>query len=70
VEVDVAYFSSVLGATYAEAVLAALTKSTAEGLAITVTGLRQNGRTAYLLGITRFSRSREAHTGFEPVPPP
>lgn len=47
VEVDVAYFSNVLGATYARAVLAALMKSTAAGLDMTVTGLRQNGRVVY-----------------------
>jgi hypothetical protein len=44
-EVDVAYFSNVLGATYARAVLAALMKSTAQGLGMT--GLRQNGRVVY-----------------------
>jgi hypothetical protein len=45
VEVDVAYFSNVLGATYARAVLAALTKSTQKGLGMT--GLRQSGRVVY-----------------------
>jgi hypothetical protein len=47
VQIDVAYFSNVLGATYARAVLAALTKSMAKGLGTTVTGLRQNGRVVY-----------------------
>ena len=47
VSVDVAYFPNVLGATYARAVPAALTKSTAKALGTTVTGLRQNGRVVY-----------------------
>lgn len=47
VEVDVAYFSSVLGATYARAVVAALAKSTATGLGMPASGLRQEGRVVY-----------------------
>jgi len=45
VRVNVEYFSTVLGATYARAVVAALMKSTAKGLG--TTGLRQNGRVVY-----------------------
>ena len=52
VRVNVAYFANVLGATYARAVLAALTKSTAQGLGVTVTGLRQNGRLVFWWGVS------------------
>jgi hypothetical protein len=47
VQVNVAYFANVLGATYARAVVAALTKSTATGLGTTVTRVRQHGRVLY-----------------------
>ena len=47
VHVNVAYFANVLGATYARAVLGALTKSTAKALGTTVTGLHQDGRVVY-----------------------
>jgi hypothetical protein len=43
VQVDVAYFSNLFGATYARAVLAALAKT----IGTKVTGLRQNGRVVY-----------------------
>lgn len=47
VEVDVAYFSNVLGATYARAVLGGLEKTTAKALGTNLTGLRQDGRVLY-----------------------
>ena len=47
IHVNVAYFANVLGATYARAVLGALTKSTAKALGTTVTGLHQDGRVVY-----------------------
>jgi hypothetical protein len=47
VAVNVEYFANVLGATYARAVLGALTKVTEQGLGTTVNGLRQDGRVVY-----------------------
>lgn len=47
VQIDVEYFPNVLGATYARAVLAALSTSLAKGLGTPMTGLRQNGRVVY-----------------------
>jgi hypothetical protein len=47
VHINVAYFANVLGATYARAVLAALAKTTAQGLGTRVSGLRQDGRVVY-----------------------
>jgi len=47
VQIDVEYFSDVFGATFARAVVAALARSTANGLGTNVTGLRQHGRVVY-----------------------
>lgn len=65
VHVNVAYFANVLGATYARAVLGALTKSTAKALGTTVTGLRQNGRVVYWWSVssTRYSPVVQACLG-------